>query len=115
MRAKAEARGCEISNGDAERECEKAQWPNEAKLVQRNSLLRADIQDLKIGLEAIEERARNDLGLIKQGETFNQKNLGLRRPGNGLAPALLERVLGLKASKNIHRGVLIDMGDMSGV
>lgn len=41
-----------------------------ANLVQRNALLKADINDLKIGLEAIEERARNELGLIKQGETF---------------------------------------------
>jgi len=39
-------------------------------LRQRNSLLAADIQDLKIGLESIEERARNELGLIKPGETF---------------------------------------------
>ena len=39
-------------------------------LRQRNSLLKADIQDLKIGLDAAEERARNELGLIKQGETF---------------------------------------------
>ncbi|MDM7861668.1 cell division protein FtsB [Alteromonas sp. ASW11-36] len=41
-----------------------------ANLEQRNDLLKADINDLKIGLEAIEERARNELGLIKQGETF---------------------------------------------
>ncbi|GEA08849.1 cell division protein FtsB [Alteromonas sp. KUL42] len=41
-----------------------------ANLVQRNALLKADINDLKIGLEAIEERARNELGLIKKGETF---------------------------------------------
>ncbi|WP_100643739.1 cell division protein FtsB [Alteromonas facilis] len=41
-----------------------------ANLTQRNELLKADINDLKIGLEAIEERARNELGLIKQGETF---------------------------------------------
>ena len=41
-----------------------------SNLAQRNSLLAADIQDLKIGLDAIEERARNELGLIKQGETF---------------------------------------------
>ena len=41
-----------------------------ANLRQRNSLLKADIHDLKIGLEAAEERARNELGLIKQGETF---------------------------------------------
>ncbi len=41
-----------------------------ANLEQRNSLLRADIEDLEIGLDAIEERARNELGLIKKGETF---------------------------------------------
>ena len=47
-----------------------AQVLQNAKLQQRNSLLRADVQDLKIGLEAIEERARHELGLIKPGETF---------------------------------------------
>lgn len=41
-----------------------------ANLIQRNSLLKADINDLQIGLDAIEERARNELGLIKEGETF---------------------------------------------
>ena len=41
-----------------------------AKLIQRNSLLEADINDLKIGIDAVEERARNELGLIKEGETF---------------------------------------------
>lgn len=46
------------------------QRESNANLKQRNSLLKADINDLKIGLDAIEERARNELGLIKQGETF---------------------------------------------
>ncbi|AWL11030.1 Cell division protein FtsB [Saliniradius amylolyticus] len=41
-----------------------------ANLRQRNQLLQADIRDLKTGLEAIEERARNELGLIREGETF---------------------------------------------
>lgn len=41
-----------------------------ASLEQRNNLLVADVNDLKIGIEAMEERARNELGLIKQGETF---------------------------------------------
>jgi cell division protein FtsB len=41
-----------------------------ANLTQRNSLLKAEISDLKVGLDAVEERARNELGLIKQGETF---------------------------------------------
>lgn len=40
------------------------------KLIQRNKLLYADTDDLKQGTEAIEERARNELGLIKSGETF---------------------------------------------
>ena len=46
------------------------QVTHNANLKQRNSLLKADISDLKIGLEAAEESARNELGLIKQGETF---------------------------------------------
>lgn len=40
------------------------------KLQQRNKLLYADTDDLKSGSEAIEERARNELGMIKNGETF---------------------------------------------
>lgn len=46
----------------------------------RNSALDADVQDLKQGLVAIEERARNELGMIKQDEIFfqveiNKKNV----------------------------------------
>jgi cell division protein FtsB len=40
------------------------------KLRQRNKLLYADTNDLMSGTEAIEERARNELGMIKQNETF---------------------------------------------
>lgn len=52
-----------------ENEVVRQQLDNE-KLQQRNKLLYADTDDLKSGLEAIEERARNELGLIKEGETF---------------------------------------------
>lgn len=48
----------------------KVQQQQNDNLKQRNNLLIADIEDLKIGLESIEERARNELGLIKPGETF---------------------------------------------
>jgi len=41
-----------------------------AELVQRNQMMFSEIDDLKGGLEAVEERARNELGLIKEGETF---------------------------------------------
>jgi len=40
------------------------------ELRQRNKLLYADTDDLKLGTEAIEERARNELGMIKNNETF---------------------------------------------
>lgn len=40
------------------------------KLKVRNNKLFAEINDLNIGQEAIEERVRNELGMIKPGETF---------------------------------------------
>ncbi|GAB2990447.1 hypothetical protein GCM10027050_02800 [Psychrosphaera aestuarii] len=40
------------------------------ELIKRNELLAADVKDLKVGLEGIEERARNELGMIRQNETF---------------------------------------------
>ena len=39
-------------------------------LDNRNQLLDAEVKDLKNGLDSVEERARSDLGLIKEGETF---------------------------------------------
>lgn len=42
------------------------------RLRERNAALEAEVQDLKQGLEAIEERARNELGMIKKDETFFQ-------------------------------------------
>jgi cell division protein FtsB len=43
-----------------------------AKLKERNDALEAEVLDLKKGLEAIEERARTDLGMVKKDETFFQ-------------------------------------------
>ncbi len=44
---------------------------NEA-LAQRNRELQAEVEDLRQGLEAIEERARSELGMIKEDEEFYQ-------------------------------------------
>lgn len=43
-----------------------------AVLKERNAVLEADVQDLKQGLDAAEERARTELGMIKDGEVFYQ-------------------------------------------
>lgn len=42
------------------------------RLKERNQTLAAEVVDLKQGFEAVEEHARYDLGMIKQGETFYQ-------------------------------------------
>ena len=39
---------------------------------QRNDALYAEVEDLRKGQEALEERAREELGMIKENETFFQ-------------------------------------------
>jgi len=43
-----------------------------AGLKARNEALDAEVRDLKQGMEAIEERARTDLGMIRKDEVFYQ-------------------------------------------
>jgi cell division protein FtsB len=49
-----------------------AQQEGNARLKARNDALDADVRDLKNGFEAIEERARAELGMVKQDEVFFQ-------------------------------------------
>lgn len=41
-------------------------------LTARNTALRAEVQDLKTGSSAVEERARGELNMIREGEYFVQ-------------------------------------------
>src|SRR3546814_19097627 len=41
-------------------------------LLARNNALQAEVQDLKSGTDAIEERARGELGMIREGESYVQ-------------------------------------------
>jgi cell division protein FtsB len=50
----------------------KIQIHDNQALIERNAALTGDVIDLKDGVEAIEERARNEMGLIKEGEVFYQ-------------------------------------------
>jgi cell division protein FtsB len=54
-----------------------------AGLTQRNEALAAEVEDLKSGEAAAEERARSELGMIKPGETFYR----VVDPDNRPAPA----------------------------
>ena len=56
---------------DLGRQVEAAKEANQ-QLAQRNAGLDAEVRDLKQGLGAVEERARNDLGMIKPDELFVQ-------------------------------------------
>ncbi|MCP5438053.1 MAG: cell division protein FtsB [Sedimenticolaceae bacterium] len=49
-----------------------AQRAELADLYERNATLQAEVDDLKDGLAAIEARARSELGLIREGETYFQ-------------------------------------------
>ena len=50
----------------------RAQRETNQKLTLRNAVLDAEVRDLKQGLDAIEERARSELGMIKRDEIFFQ-------------------------------------------
>jgi cell division protein FtsB len=49
-----------------------AQQSENARLSERNRQLGAEVHDLKQGYEALEERARSDLGMVAGNETFFQ-------------------------------------------
>ena len=61
----------------------KAQRDKNDNLHIRNTVLEADVRDLKQGLEAVEERARSELGMIRHDEIFFQ----ILEPGQSLPPA----------------------------
>jgi N,N'-diacetyllegionaminate synthase len=49
---------------------------------------------------------------IARGEALDKTNVGLRRPGGGLPPDMIGRVLGLLATRDIKRGERLTLGDM---
>ena len=67
----------------------KAQKEGNAKLRVRNDALDAEVRDLKQGYEAVEERARYELGMVKQDEIFfhvMEKTPVLQAPDPAAAP-----------------------------
>lgn len=48
----------------------KQQQAENDRMRERNRILDVEVQDLKSGADSVEERARNDIGMIKKDETF---------------------------------------------
>lgn len=65
---------------DLDKQVTQVQVKNEA-LKARNSKLESEVQDLKTGTGAVEERARFELGMIKKDEVFVQ----ILDPGSAIA------------------------------
>jgi cell division protein FtsB len=63
-----------------------AQRAANATLAERNAQIKAEVADLKHGLTALEERARNDLGMVAANETFYQVVDATHRAPDGEGP-----------------------------
>ncbi|MBT8768630.1 cell division protein FtsB [Pseudomonas boanensis] len=56
---------------DLQRQIADQKGENE-RLLERNRILEAEVLELKKGMETVEERARHELGMVKDGETLYQ-------------------------------------------
>ncbi|WP_068829478.1 cell division protein FtsB [Pseudomonas sp. BMS12] len=56
---------------ELKRQIAEQQGENE-RLLERNRILEAEVVELKKGMETVEERARHELGMVKEGETLYQ-------------------------------------------
>ena len=56
---------------EQQRQIDEQKGENE-RLLERNRILEAEVLELKKGMETVEERARHELGMVKEGETLYQ-------------------------------------------
>ena len=64
-------------------------------------------------MKTIARRSIVSLDHIELGETLNENNIGLRRPGTGLPPKMFESILGKKAIKKIKKFTIINKEDFA--
>ena len=56
---------------ELQRQIDEQKGENE-RLLERNRILEAEVLEMKKGMETVEERARHELGMVKEGETLYQ-------------------------------------------
>mgnify|MGYP000662169627 CR=1 FL=1 len=89
-----------------------AKWTQDirsARIMMGSPLVQPSDEELK--MRVLARRSLVALNDIQEGETLSLANIGLRRPGNGLKPALLDQIIGLSAARFIARNSLIQFGD----
>ncbi len=82
-----------------------------AYTIMGSSLVRATSAEEE--MKVLARRSIVALKDIEVGDVLNETNVGLKRPGNGLPPALLPQVWGLKASQKIVKGSLLTLGSFA--
>ena len=66
----------------------------------------------ELSMRGVARRSVVALRDISLGETLDRVNIGLRRPGDGLPPAVFDKIIGLVATRNVKRGERLSLGDM---
>ena len=88
------------------------EWVSAIRTTKRmlgSPLIRPTLKERDMRLLA--RRSITALQDIPVGEIFSEVNLGLRRPGNGVAPKFFEYFLNRKARKHINKGQQLNLGD----
>ncbi len=62
-------------------------------------------------MRVIARRSMVAIREINKSEVLNSKNIGFRRPGNGLSPKLFDQISGLRSTRKINKGDLLKFGD----
>lgn len=76
-----------------------------------NPIVRPTIKEVE--MRNLARRSIVALRDISQGETLNEYNIGLRRPGIGLSPQFFTGIVGLRAVKKIQKGQVLSWGDFT--
>ena len=74
-----------------------------------NSLIKPTANEEK--MKNLARRSITVIKDIKMGSTLTTKNIGFRRPGNGLPPKFIDYVMASKATRNMKKGELLSFGD----
>jgi len=66
----------------------------------------------ELEMKTVARRSVVALRDIPLGEVYGEENIGIRRPGGGLAPDMLEQIVGLFSTREIKKGEIIKIGDI---